>query len=125
MMAGSASLTPTSLFLVCFICSALQLPAADCNGNGVADQIDTTVKHLAFQPTVFPVGKNPVSMVAGDLDGDGDNDLAVANKDSNDISVLLNGPGSLFSPGGSFKVAKGPVSLVARDLNGDGDLDLA
>ena len=47
-------------------------------------------------PQVFPVGTNPSSIVAGDLNGDGKPDLAIANFGSTStfnperISVLLN-----------------------------------
>jgi hypothetical protein len=36
------------------------------------------------------VGTNPQSMTAGDFDGDGDLDLAVANNGSSNFSILLN-----------------------------------
>ena len=38
----------------------------------------------------YPVGGDPVSIELADLDGDGRQDLVVANKGSNSISVLLN-----------------------------------
>ena len=46
----------------------------------------------------FPVGQIPVALVAGDFNGDGIRDLATANRDSDDISILIgNGPASLRS----------------------------
>ena len=42
-----------------------------------------------FQPQVtYAVGSSPHALVAGDFTGDGRTDLAVANYDSNDVSVL-------------------------------------
>ncbi|HEY6778658.1 MAG TPA: FG-GAP-like repeat-containing protein, partial [Thermoleophilaceae bacterium] len=41
-------------------------------------------------PTDFAAGDFPKSVAMGDLDGDGDLDLAVANFGSDDVSVLLN-----------------------------------
>ena len=76
----------------------------------------------------YSVGKNPVDMDTGDLNGDGFLDLAVVNQGSKNISILL-GTGTtgsfgtattLFDPGN-----ENPESIVVRDFNGDGKLDLA
>ena len=46
--------------------------------------------------TNFGAGDGPISVAVGDFDGDTDLDLAVANFDSNNVSILLNnGNGSL------------------------------
>jgi len=39
----------------------------------------------------YGVGSNPYSVTSADLDGDGDQDLAIANYSSSTVSVLLNG----------------------------------
>ena len=77
----------------------------------------------------FGTGPNPRSVASGDLNGDGKLDLAVANLNSNSVSVLLNtvAPGAAtpaFSPKQDFATGTGPVSVAAGDLNGDGKLDL-
>ena len=41
-------------------------------------------------PTQVTVGQTPFALATGDLDGDGDRDVATANWDSNDVTVLLN-----------------------------------
>ncbi|RKX29251.1 MAG: hypothetical protein DRP47_02125 [Candidatus Zixiibacteriota bacterium] len=44
-----------------------------------------------FQTAVnYDVGDYPTSVFSIDLDGDGDNDLAVVNASSDNISILLN-----------------------------------
>ena len=64
--------------------------------------------------------------MAGDFNGDGKLDLAVADTGSNTVAVLLNnGSGGFFgavtySTGGGL-----PDALAAADFNGDGKLDLA
>ena len=62
-----------------------------------------------------------------DVNGDGRPDLVVANKGSNDVSILLNQPqgNSLtFTPGPRLKAGSGPVSTVVQDVNGDGKPDV-
>jgi hypothetical protein len=70
-----------------------------------------------------PTGLTPQGVVAGDLDGDGDRDLAVAN--GGNVSVLLNKGNATFAAAVNFATAAGPEAVVADDLDGDGDLDLA
>src|SRR6516162_6879564 len=73
----------------------------------------------------FGAGTTPVSVTVGDFNGDGALDLAVANENSNDVSVLLgNGDGS-FQPAQSFGVGIAPDSVAVGDFDGDGALDLA
>ena len=43
-------------------------------------------------PTSFAAGDSPVSVATGDFNADNDPDLAVANRFSSDVSVLLGGP---------------------------------
>jgi len=78
----------------------------------------------------YPVGSVPHGVVTGDFNGDGILDLAVANKYSNSISVLIgqgsggNGNGT-FAPQVSYPTTYRPFQLVAADFNEDGILDLA
>ena len=45
---------------------------------------------VTFKPVqTYPVGTNPISVVLGDLNGDGNLDLAVLNSGSNNVTVLL------------------------------------
>lgn len=75
-------------------------------------------------PTPPAAGKGPVSAVVADLDGDGQLDLAVANRDSNDVSVLIGRGDGRFAAPVSYATGLAPRSIVAADLNGDGKLDL-
>ena len=81
-----------------------------------------------------PVGDRPLAPpAAADFDGDGDQDLAVANFDSDDVTVLRNSPGNGGLPTGNFVqpvsspegAGTGPRGIVAADFDGDGDFDLA
>jgi hypothetical protein len=77
-----------------------------------------------FYPAVnYDTGDEPYSVAIGDLNGDGDPDLAVANGESDNVSVLLgNGDGS-FQSAVNYGAGDGPYSVAIGDLNGDGDPD--
>ncbi len=60
----------------------------------------------------------------GDLDADGDLDLAVTDSGSDQVSILL-GPGDgLFASPVSYAAGDSPCSVALGDLDGDVDLDL-
>ena len=63
----------------------------------------------------------------GDLDGDHDLDMAVANLGSNDVSVFVNNGAAGFSAasGSPFAVGATPFAIVMGDFDEDGDVDLA
>jgi uncharacterized repeat protein (TIGR01451 family) len=71
----------------------------------------------------------PAFLVVGDFDGDGNQDLAVANSanSSNSVTVLLGDGSGGFVPaqGSPFEVGFSPFSLAVGDFNGDGKPDLA
>jgi len=74
--------------------------------------------------SVYPVGVEPMSVFAADLNGDGQLDLATADSGSNKVSVLLNKGDSTFANSVNYPVGNGPVSIFAANLDGDGHLDL-
>jgi hypothetical protein len=80
----------------------------------------------SFSPRVdYRTGGGPSSLAIGDLNADGRPDLAVANYDSNSVSVLLNRGDGSFSPRVGYRTGEGPRSVAIGDLNGDGRPDLA
>ena len=63
-----------------------------------------------FQTQVtYAVGIDPDSLVAGDFNGDGRTDLAVANYGSNDVSVLLGNGDGTFQTAGDVRGGVRPV----------------
>jgi uncharacterized protein (DUF2141 family) len=81
------------------------------------------------------VGFNPEGVAAGDFNGDGILDLAVANGCGNTpppycyspgtVSILLGDGRGNFTLASSTGVGMYPSSVVVGDFNGDGKLDLA
>ncbi len=69
-------------------------------------------------------GKSAPSAV-GDFNGDGKSDLAVANANSSNVSVLLGTGTGSFGPATNFSVGSSPRSVAVGDFNGDGKSDLA
>ena len=80
----------------------------------------------SFGPADFyDAGDDSGAAEIGDVNLDGDPDLVVVNRDSDDISVLLGGAGGTFGPAASFPAGDSPIAVALADVNGDGDLDLA
>ena len=83
-------------------------------------------QNLVFTPVLSaPVGAHPEGLTVGDFNEDGHLDIATANSDSDDVSVLLGNGNGTFRSGYSFGVGKSPMFLTTGDLNLDGTLDLA
>src|SRR5450631_3190860 len=72
------------------------------------------------------VGAQPFGVAAGDFNGDGKPDLAVANLGCNHVSIRV-GEGSCghFKSGVKYPAGSRPITVAVGDLNGDGKLDLA
>ncbi|WP_324679125.1 FG-GAP-like repeat-containing protein [Hymenobacter sp. GOD-10R] len=70
------------------------------------------------------VSANPYGVAAGDIDGDGDQDLLTANLNSNTVSVRLNNGSGTFNGTQEVSVGRGPSQVVLGDVDADGDLDL-
>jgi hypothetical protein len=78
-----------------------------------------------FQNTLnIGVGAQPMSVVVGDFNRDNKPDLAVANNNSNTVSVLLNDGTGGFSGKTDFGVGTQPRSVTVGDFNSDGNPDL-
>jgi Ca2+-binding RTX toxin-like protein len=119
----------------------------DINGDGkpdlaVANTISNSASILlnttttgATTPTFatkvdFPTGTQPRSVSIGDINGDGKPDLAVANTNSGNASILLNTTTTgattpTFATKVDFATGTRPSSVSIGDFNGDGKPDLA
>ncbi|MDZ8189419.1 MAG: FG-GAP-like repeat-containing protein, partial [Nostoc sp. ChiSLP02] len=80
---------------------------------------------LAFTTgSSFGVGTSPYSVKVADFNKDGNLDLAVANYDSDDVSVLLGNGSGGFGAASNLGVGSSPYSVAVGDFNKDGNLDL-
>ncbi len=106
----------------------------DADGDGVFESNNAyswsnlegaSIKVATFGSAIdFVVGSLPTFAVVADFNGDGKSDLAVANNNSDNVSILLgNGTGS-FGAATNFAVGTYPTSVAVGDFNGDGKLDL-
>jgi len=68
-----------------------------------------------------------VSITTGDLDGDGDIDLAAISNHANEMPILVNNGEGAFVLDTILIVGAGnwPNNITAADFDGDGDVDLA
>jgi hypothetical protein len=72
----------------------------------------------------YAVRRSAIEVAVADLNGDGKLDLAVANADSNNISVLMGNGDGTFQPAVNYAAGGGagssPSTVVVGDFNGDG-----
>ena len=72
----------------------------------------------------FPVEEAPTSVAVADFDQDGNQDIAVANSGSNNVSVLLGDGNGNFVSAGTFAVGVTPRAVAVGDFDGDGSIDI-
>ncbi len=92
---------------------AVQLGKADGTFNG---------------PVSYQVGNGPISAFVGDFNGDGNPDIAVANRLGKTVSILLGNGNGTFRPPVDYPAGTAPLeylnSVTGGDFTGDGKLDL-
>jgi hypothetical protein len=71
------------------------------------------------------VGTFPAAIVLKDIDGNGRDDIAVANSESDSVDVYLSFVSGRFERIGGIPVADKPLGIVAAQLDGAPGLDLA
>ena len=113
--------------------------AASSGGNLAAAQVGRFTAAAGAGTGLFAGGSDLVlsttsfntthGVALGDVDGDGDLDIAAANDNRSNtanstVSIALNGGRGTFGPGQNVPVNGRPFAVVLGDVDGDGDLDL-
>jgi hypothetical protein len=87
---------------------------------------DGSGTYSAGPPSLLPNSSSAQDVASGDLDGDGDPDLAVAVRDPQGaVQLMINNGAGSFSIGVSIAVPERPRGLAIADHDGDGDMDIA
>jgi hypothetical protein len=139
---GSGSFTPAagSPFAVGPVSAfPTSLVVGDFNGDGIADLATANITSndltvllgngsggfTSAPGSPFAIGGliTPGSMVVGDFNGDGFQDVALGN--NTNITVLLGNGSGGFTPAPGSPIAVSTDSMVVGDFNGDGIQDLA
>ena len=73
---------------------------------------------------VGPAGQAPHSLVVGRFDANAHDDIAVANRSTDKVAVLLGNGNGTFASVVHYNVGDGPHSVRSGDVNGDAKADL-
>lgn len=71
-------------------------------------------------PTTYQTGGSPGIIAAGDVNGDGLNDVVSANYYDNNISVFIQLPNGKLATQTTYPVNQGPFGVGIGDINADG-----
>ncbi len=93
--------------------------------NTIFFEITNPISMMSFSGSPFNTGNSPDAVVTADFNGDGIQDLAVANQLDNTVSILLGVGNGTFQPQVTYATGDGPADVAVGDFNGDGHLDLA
>lgn len=70
------------------------------------------------------LGGVPIWIASGDVDHDGDLDLAVVRTNADQSTILFNDGSGTFTVGPSLPIGNGALALLLADANADGNLDV-
>jgi len=96
------------------------------------DDIDIDPEGSGAVPTFGPVtpidiavGRTTQAVTVFDFNGDGFDDIASANQDSNSVSVLISNGDGTFQAAVNYAVETGPRDIIVGDFDSDNETDIA
>jgi len=136
---GNATFQPPADFVMGM--TPLFISTADFNGDGKPDLAVVNQNSISvflnnvlaptppfsvsfLNPVKFSVRTSPSAIATADFNLDGKPDFAVANTQSNNISVVVNKSDGAFQAAVNYSVGSAPVWIAAGDFDGDGKVDL-
>ena len=109
---------------------SVRIQTEDAGGNTYQQSLDITIDSLTGTGSfgaqaTHAAGTAPLTVTTGDFDADGALDVAVANYESDEVSVLLGDGAGGFGPQATHAAGTGCRSVTTADFDADGVLDLA
>jgi len=100
--------------------------STDCaSATCEADHTCRGLRDVSFQASTYEAGAKPYALFAGDLDGDGDVDLASADELNSQLVIARNdGAGGFLAPTTTFTTGEFPTGGAIGDFNLDGVPDV-
>jgi len=86
---------------------------------------EVLAQFLFYARVDYEAHDGPEDVATGDFNGDGHQDLAVANVFSHDVSILLGHGDGSFQEAINYDVGGGPVAVATGDFDEDGRQDIA
>ncbi len=122
----SGATTPTmSIVSISGLGGNLRCMVTTTCGSVASNAVVLTVLGAWDLAVNYAAGTQPQSVATGDFNADGRPDVAVANFNSNNVSILLGNLSGTFLPAVNYAAGTGPNSIAVGDFNADGRPDLA
>jgi hypothetical protein len=93
----------------------------------ISNCIYSQISSPCFNPVVnYSTSSNAtaISLTTADFNSDGNKDIAIANFQLSNVSVMLGFGNGIFSPAVNYTVGTNPYSVTVGDFNTDGKMDL-
>lgn len=106
----------------------MDVATVDCCSGSYVNQVNILLGNgdgTLQPPTSYATGNGAGALAIGDLNQDGNLDLAIANSQDDTVSILLGIGDGTFQAQQTYPVSGSPSDITISDLNGDGKPDLA
>jgi hypothetical protein len=87
-------------------------------------QITSPTSTVLMGRADFAAGTDPRGVIVADFNGDGKPDLAVVDRGSSSVAILLGNGDGTFTVAVNYSTGVDPISIAVGDFDGDGKLDL-